>query len=176
MSIRIVSSSDVQFSHAEQERLFDIMRHAYAVTEVEIWGENYVRISKEEFIKLIEGGGFLVAYYNNAIAGCVHTYRRSEASSGFGLLATHRDFTKKGIGSSLVQEAERNAKDSGATCMDIEILRPRDSEVPGKVILQKWYEAMGYEYIYSEDFALRIPIKAKRLLVPSNFDCYRKVL
>ncbi|MFT5780123.1 MAG: GNAT superfamily N-acetyltransferase [Crocinitomicaceae bacterium] len=176
MSIRIVSSSDVHFTAVEQELLFDIMRHAYATTEIEIWGENYVRISKEEFVKLIEGGGVLVAYYNDEIAGCVNTFTRSDASAGFGLLATHRDFTKRGIGSALVRETEDRAKKSGATCMDIEILRPRDTEVPGKVVLQKWYEMMGYEYVYSEDFAIRIPIKAKRLLVPSNFDCYRKVL
>ncbi|MCF6228505.1 MAG: GNAT family N-acetyltransferase [Planctomycetes bacterium] len=86
------------------------------------------------------------------------------------------DFTKRGIGSVLVKHAEQEAKDAGAKYMEIEILRPRDIEVPGKIVLQKWYEAMGYEYVYSENFADRKPIKAKRLIRPSNFDCYRKAL
>ncbi len=176
MSIRIVSSADIRFTKQEQHRLFEIMRIAYASTETEIWGENYVRIVEDEYSELITSGKITVAFYNDEIAGCNQVYDREDGSYGFGLLATHMDFTKKGIGSALVQDAEQRAKKDGAAYMEIEILRPRDIEVAGKVILQKWYESMGYEYVYSENFANRKPIKAKRLLVPSNFDCYRKTL
>ena len=176
MSIRIVSSAEVVFTPQEHHRLFEIMRIAYASSEIEIWGENYLRISEEEYVGLIVGGEVTVAYYLDDIAGCNYVYRRNDVSYGYGLLATHLDFTKKGIGKALVENAEATAKNAGATCMDIEILRPRGVDVPSKVILQKWYESMGYEFIYSEDFALRKPDKAKLLVAPSDFDCYRKVL
>ncbi|MFT5859694.1 MAG: GNAT superfamily N-acetyltransferase [Flavobacteriaceae bacterium] len=176
MSIRIISSTEVVLTYEDHHRLFEIMRIAYASTEVEIWGENYTRISEEEYIKLIVSGQITVAYYGDDIAGCNWVYKRNDTSHGYGLLATHMDFTKKGIGKALVENAELTAKNAGASFMDIEILRPRGIDVPSKIILQKWYESMGYEYVYSEDFALRKPDKAKRLVAPSDFDCYRKTL
>jgi len=176
MSIRIASSADVTFTPEDHHRLFEIMRVAYASTEVEIWGENYTRISKEEYVDLIVAGEVTVAYYGDEIAGCNWVYKRSDVSYGYGLLATHMDFTKKGIGKALVKNAEDTAKNAGASYMDIEILRPRGIDVPSKVILQKWYESLGYEFIHSEDFALRKPDKAKLLVAPSDFDCFRKTL
>tara|TARA_Y100000385_G_scaffold291430_1_gene369384 strand:- start:5029 stop:5559 length:531 start_codon:yes stop_codon:yes gene_type:complete len=176
MAIKIISSSSVNLSREDKHHIFEIMRIAYATTEIEIWGEDYVRISEAEYFSLIDDGKITVAYFEGVIAGCNQVYEREDGSFGFGLLATHQEFRKRGIGRALIENAENRARTSGAKYMEIEILRPRDIEVPGKLILQKWYESMGYEYVYSENFANRKPIKAKRLIRPSDFDCYRKTL
>ena len=52
----IDSLTDVEF-----ERLYDIVIIAYRETEKEVCGENYVRISKDDFKKHISAGEILVA-------------------------------------------------------------------------------------------------------------------
>lgn len=176
MAITVISSLERPLSGDDRQLLFEIMRIAYATTETEIWGENYVRMSFEEYNALIDKGVILVAYLEEEIAGCIHFYPSKETSYGFSLLATRLGFTGKGVGRALIEESERRAKANGAQYMDIEILRPRDFDVPVKLTLKTWYESLGYYYTYSENFANRRPEKAKKLVVPSNFDCYRKEL
>ncbi|MCH2223387.1 MAG: GNAT family N-acetyltransferase [Crocinitomicaceae bacterium] len=176
MSINVISTTEYSLSELEKTRLYEIMRDAYASTEEEIWGKNYIRMSKSEYFQLLDEDQVLIAKWNNEIAGCIYYYQKDEKSFGFGLLGTHMDFTKRGIGKSLIQAVEDLAKKAGAQFMKIEILRVRGVDVPGKIILKKWYETLGYSYTHSEDFAKIKPEKASLLLKPSDFDCYKKVL
>jgi len=161
-----------ELSELDLQRMHGILQHAYAVTEVEIWGENYSRMSLEEFISLVKKGEIILAKINNETVGSIHVYPLSKDVYAFGLLSA--DFTKKGlgIGRSLISAAEEFAKNN-------EILKPRDFEVPVKLILHDWYERLGYTYITSMLFEERKPNKtekAKQLKVPSVFDCYEKSL
>jgi GNAT superfamily N-acetyltransferase len=152
------------------------MQDAYASTEKEIWGENYIRMSKSEYFELLDGDQILIAKWDDEIAGCIYFYQKDEVSFGFGLLGTHADFTKRGIGRALIDAVEERAKAAGAKSMNIEILRVRGMDVANKIVLRKWYEAMGFTYTYSEDFANIKPEKASSLARPSDFDYYEKSL
>lgn len=176
MSIQIISTSNNALTSSEKLRTYEIMRDAYASTESEIWGENYIRLSQEEYFELLAGDQVLVAKWNGEIAGCIYFYQKDENSFGFGLLGTHIEFTKRGIGRALIQAVEDRAEAANARSINIEILRVRGMDVPCKIVLRKWYEAMGYNYTHSEDFANIKPDKAASLARPSDFDYYMKTL
>lgn len=176
MSIKVLSTTECALSESEKNRVYEIMRDAYASTEEEIWGKNYIRMSKSEYFKLLDGDQILIAKWNDEIAGCIYFYPINETSFGFGLLGTHVDFTKRGIGKSLIHTVEDRAKSAGATTIKIEILRVKGVDIPCKIILKKWYETLGYAYTHSEDFANIKPDKASSLAQPSDFDYYRKLL
>jgi len=160
-------------------RLYDLMLHAYAVTEIEIWGENYSRMSESEFQSIIERGELILAELDGEIVGSIHVYPLTENTYAFGLLSA--DFDKKGlgIGRALISAAESEAKEMGAEKMSLEILRPRDFDVPLKTVLRDWYIRLGYAFTETLLFEERKPDKAekaKRLKVPTVFDCYEKAL
>lgn len=168
-----------ELSTDEISLVYEIMRNAYAVTEVEIWGENYIRISKEDFLDLFSKNEIFIARLNDEIVGCIHVYKVSNDTFSFGLLAV--DFNKKGegIGRALITAAEKHAKENGAKHMEIEILRASDILVPIKQVLHDWYQRLGYVFINSVSFLERKPDKiekSKMLIVPAVFDCYRKEL
>ena len=163
-------------SHQQRRQLYEFLIVAYAVTEIEVWGPNYVRIEFEDYDELIEKGEVLIAYYDGEVVGGIHYSRRGESMYSFSLLCA--DFSKSGlgIGRALIEEVEKIAKDNGAVEIEIEILRTKGIEVPFKVRLKDWYQKLGYVYTHSQNFANIRPEKAKKLLAPSDFDHYLKNL
>jgi dTDP-4-amino-4,6-dideoxy-D-galactose acyltransferase len=175
-----VAFADIKtLSNDEVSNAFEIMRHAYRVTEAKIWGDMYSRIGRDEFVSFIKREEIILARIDGKIVGSIYTYRLRENVFSFGLLSA--DFDKKGlgIGRKLIVAAENHALKSGAEYMEIEILRAKNFDIPSKVMLHEWYLRQGYSFLESEDFVARKPKEAKkatRLLVPSVFDCYRKLL
>ena len=160
-------------------RLYKLMIKAYAETEVEIWGEDYERLSYNEFVEIIKKEELYLARIENEIVGSVHVFKIDNNTFSFGLL--NSDFTKKGlgIGGALVRKAEAVAINLGATRMDIEVLRPSDFDVPVKVLLANWYLKQGYTFTLFDTFINLKPDKVEKsnaLKVPSGFDCYTKSL
>ncbi|MDB0037916.1 GNAT family N-acetyltransferase [bacterium] len=174
MSIVILSSETHLFTPDERGEMFEIMRDAYARTEIEIWGENYLRMPQSEYEALIDEGKITTAVLDNKIVGSVYSRNIDTETSTFGLLAVHRDFGGRGIGSKLIEAVEERAKREGSKYINIEILCPRDFKVAIKDRLRMWYEGMGYEFTHEENFQDRRPDRAKDLVVPSVFDCFRK--
>lgn len=171
-NIRTLSVADIERMHA-------LLIYAYAITEVEIWGENYVRMNLQEFVELIQKKEIILARLEEEIVGSIHVYPLSTESYAFGLLSA--DFNKKGrgIGRALINAAEKQAKEMGAKKMELEILKPQDFEVSVKVALHDWYSRLGYRFKEAKLFEDRKPDKAEKALklkVPSVFDCYEKDL
>lgn len=168
-----------QLNALKLERIFSLLRDAYAITEREIWGENYLRMPFETFSSLVEKGEFLYAELDGTIVGSIHHYRVNENTFAFGSLSA--DFSKKGlgIGRKLIVAAETSAKQQGATKMTLEILRPSGFEIPFKNVLREWYMRQGYTFVSTASFLERKSDqtdKAKLLKVPAVFDCYEKLL
>ena len=177
--IKIQQAKQELLSSADINRLYEILIHAYAETEQSVWGENYVRIPKDEFITLISRGEVFYAQLNGLIVGSVYVYRKDESTFSFGLLSADFSMKGKGIGKALVDYAEEYAIKQGAKYMDLEILRPTSEEVPFKEVLKQWYTKLGYVYTLSGTFEELKPkkaFKAKGLIQPCTFDCYQKVL
>ncbi|WP_027418564.1 GNAT family N-acetyltransferase [Crocinitomix catalasitica] len=170
--IEVKSAYDQQLSAEELKQLYRIVQLAYELTEVEVWGENYIRIPFDDYLKLIEKDEILVAYHENTVVGGIHCYPRGESSYSFSLLAA--DFSKSGlgIGRALIDGVITRAKAAKVNQIEIEILRPKAIELPFKIRLANWYKKMGFKYTHSQNFAEVIPLKAKNLLNPSDFDYY----
>lgn len=156
---------------------YEILIHAYAVTEIEIWGENYSRISFHDFKQLCSEGSIYFAEMDNEIVGCISINKLSKNRYTFGLLAG--DFTKKGqgIGRALIDTAEAIAREEGAGEMHIEVLVPDDSLPPFKKHIISYYEKLGYQKTRKASFLELKPTeieKNKRLKTPSSFVCMIK--
>lgn len=163
----------------ELSRMHSLLVHAYAITEKEIWGDKYSRISLEEFKVLIAASEVYLARLEKEIVGSIHVSRLDEESFGFGLLSA--DFKQKGlgIGRKLIEAAEKHALSKNAKFMKIEILRPSNIDLPQKIQLDEWYRRQGYVFLNSMSFEECKPDKAEKalaLITPSKFDCYEKVL
>ena len=174
--IKVQSAKAAVLSEEEKFKLYEIMRIAYALTEVEVWGENYVRLTFEEYKTLIEKDEILVAMHEDEIVGGVHYYQRSKHKFAFSLLSADFDKSGLGIGRALIEEVEKRAKNKNANYIEIEILRPRGIEVPFKVRIRDWYQRLGFVYKGSQDFTEVNPEKGKNLVNPSDFDYYLKEL
>lgn len=174
--IEIKDTSEISLTANQKEELYELIRVAYAETEKEIWGDNYIRASRDELNDYLDRGEFLLVLDNEHVVGCVHYSKNNPSSTSFGLLATHNDYKHYGIGSALISAVEQKAKENGSDDVELTILRPYDGEVASKSLLKNWYEGKGYCFIQSIDFSEVRPERAKRLLVPCSFDYYRKEL
>lgn len=156
-----------------------LLIHAYAHTEKEIWGENYVRICWDEYRELIEKEQVFTAKLNEEVVGTILLCNHGDRVFSFGLLAV--DFSKKGlgIGRKLIEKVEEWAAFLGGEKMTLEILRPTN-EIPSfKQHLAQWYERLGYTFCDTLPFLQLKPDKAAKaelLITPAVFDCYEKRL
>lgn len=174
--LTIYSAKQKNLSAKEFTTLYNIIVKAYAVTESEMWGENYVRVSEKSFKEFIEKDEVLVAFLNNEVVGGLRFYEAEKGVFSFGLFGADFSKSRMGIGKILIERVEEEAKKKGAKKIKIEILRPQKFEIPIKVILADWYQRLGYVYSHSVDFEKVFPEKAKGILAPCNFDYYVKDL
>ncbi|MGW9686835.1 GNAT family N-acetyltransferase [Flagellimonas sp. 2504JD1-5] len=174
--MEIVSTKTKILSFEDRQRLYQILIYAYAETEKEIWGENYPRISFNDFNGLVDKGEILVAYHEGLVVGGIRYYKLTPDVFGFGLLCADLDKSGLGIGRALINAVEEITTTNGIKTIRIEILRPKDSEVEFKTRISKWYQGMGYAYTYSKDFVEVDPDKAPDLITPSCFDFYEKLM
>lgn len=166
-------------SHLEIQQMYDLLIIAYAETEKEIWGENYIRISFDEYLSLIQKNEIYLARLEGELVGSVHLYSLNKSSFSFGLLNVNFTEKGKGIGLALINYIEKEVKKEGGNEMHIEILRPTGVELEFKVFLRKWYEKLGYQFTGFDTFINLKPDKvekAKELIVPSGFECFFKQL
>lgn len=166
-------------SAAELSKMHSLLVHAYAITEKEIWGDNYSRLSLEEFKVFIAASEVYLARLEKEIVGSIHVSRLDEESFSFGLLSANFKQKGLGIGRKLIETAEKHALSKHAKFMKIEILRPSNVDLPQKTQLDEWYRRQGYIFLNSMRFEERKPDKAEKalaLITPSQFDCYEKVL
>ena len=174
--LRIQLANETNVTLENRKQLHEILRIAYALTEIEVWGENYVRITFEEYDELIDKGEILIAYLENQVVGGIHFYERKKGLYSFSLLCADFDKSGLGIGRALVDWVEAEALKNEATAIQLEILRPKGIEVPFKKQISDWYQRMGYNYTGSQNFAEVKPVKARNLINPSDFDYYLKTL
>lgn len=177
--ISIVSSKYCLEDAKAFNNQYNILIHAYKVTEREIWGENYVRIEVDEYKELIENEIVFTAKLDSEVVGTILLLNHGNQTFSFGLLAA--DFSKKGmgIGRKLIEAAENEAIRQGANKMILEILKPENQFVAVKQQLADWYERLGYKHFKTASFIDLKPDKgekAKLLITPSVFDCYEKKL
>ncbi|MEY3238163.1 MAG: hypothetical protein RI883_2264, partial [Bacteroidota bacterium] len=77
--IKIISNKDLKLTSEHIERLYSLMIFAYAQTEIEIWGHDYIRMNKDKYLEILKEDGFLIALINNQIVGSVYVYPLSDS-------------------------------------------------------------------------------------------------
>lgn len=161
------------------DRLYEIMLHAYSTTEEEIWGKNYTRMPRIEFNEMIALGKIFGLYVDTIPVGSIQVSQLRPDTYVFGLLSVDFGYKGMNLGRKLIEAAEKEAKDSGAKFMELEILRLKEGRIKAKQILHDWYVRQGYRLMETIDFVDRKPTKAEKaelFVNPSVFDCYRKEL
>ncbi|MBK9191978.1 MAG: GNAT family N-acetyltransferase [Crocinitomicaceae bacterium] len=174
--VSVYSAKEKNLSASEIQTLYEIIIKAYADTEYQMWGMNYVRVTLDDFQKFIEADQILVEFLNNKIAGGIRYYPLDQNTYSFGLFGADFSLSGKGIGRKLIEAVELQVTKSGGTSIKIEILRPRDFEIPIKTKLHDWYQKLGYAFVESIPFEEKFPERAKGILVPCMFDYYEKKL
>ena len=166
-------------SDKEISRFYEIMVHAYAVTEVEIWGDNYTRMFTDEFLEIIQRGELIGAWMDAIPVGSIHVSQKNAKNFSFGLFSVDFEYKGRNIGRKLIEAAEKRAIEKGGVFMELEVLRLKNKELEVKRNLHDWYLLLGYEWVMTADFVDRKPDKSektKHFIAPSVFDCYRKKL
>jgi GNAT superfamily N-acetyltransferase len=129
----VFSALEFNLTDKQFERLFNIIRIAYAETEKEVWGEGYVRMSREALRQHIEDDQILIAMISGEIVGGIRYYEKEPGIWTFGLLGAAFEHKGKGIGRTLIAEVEKKAKANDGKEMSIEILRAIDIDTDFKV-------------------------------------------
>lgn len=179
MPVTIVETNINTISKNHLKQQYDVLTRAYAETEIEIWGENYVRISFEEYSEVVENEIVFTAFLNSEVVGTILLSKHDNNHYSFGLLAVDFNYKGLGIGRKLIEVAEQRARDLGGVKMTLEILKPQNQVIPFKEQLANWYQRLGYHYLFTKSFIELKPNrveKAKLLITPSVFDCYEKDL
>jgi predicted N-acetyltransferase YhbS len=114
------------------------------------------RISQAEVEESLTKGAFLLTETDGKLNGCVYVEMRGERSY-LGLLSVDPTSQQSGLGSQLMNEAERHCRERGSTWMDILIVSLRE-ELPA------FYQRRGYVESGTTPFPADVPTK-----VPCHF-------
>ena len=128
-----------------------MINDVYIESEGNIWIDQHQRITPERLVEIIKLGELLLAFKSEEICGCIHLEPMPGKSYKFKMLVANPKYKGKGVGSVLVNFAEQQAKDKGATTMQLELLVPTEFEHPDKIFLNSWYTRIGYKQIGEHD-------------------------
>ncbi len=156
--------------------LVSMINQIYLESEADLWKEEHERTSKERLTEIVEKGELLMAVAGNEIYGCIHLEPMDENMSKFKMLVANPKHKGKGIGSILVDFAEREARKNGKIKMQLELLVPTEFQHPDKVFLNAWYTRIGYKKVAEESVDAAHEGLSKLLKTGCVAEIYQKVL
>lgn len=165
----------IELKSTELDQLYQIIINAYAATEDTMWGKNYVRITKIQFQDFVMKEEFLVAVYNQKVAGGLRIHSPEKEVMMFSLFGVAFNWSGHGIGWELMKEVERIAKERKMFMLKIELLRTRANDLPDKIRLANWYKRFGFVFTGAAKFE-EIKPKVPQPIVPCDFDYYQKLI
>lgn len=143
-SIRIATPADAP-------RITAVINAAFRIAEEFFIDGN--RITQTEVEQSLAKGAFLIAETGGKLNGCVYVELRGERSY-LGLLSVDPTCQQGGLGSLLMNEAEKYCRERGSHSMDILIVNLRED-------LPSFYQKRGYVESgttpFPEDVPTRIP-------------------
>lgn len=156
--------------------LADLINRVYLKGEEGLWIDNAARTDPKEVAGFIEAGQVAVARLDGRVVGCVRLQRLAGGEAEFGLLAADPDHRGIGVGSRLVDFAERRSRDDGIDTMQLELLVPQTWKHPVKEFLHTWYTRIGYRPVRTGALEDAYPHLAPLLATPCDFVIYHKTL
>lgn len=118
---------------ADIEKLVTLINAAFVVEQVAIEGD---RIDRMGVQKYRGAGRFFVMENAGSLLGCVYVEKRGPRGY-LGLLAVHPAQQGRGIGRTLMSEAERYFRDAGCNAVDLRVISARAK-------LVAFYEKLGF--------------------------------
>ena len=119
---------------ADAARITAVINAAFRIAEGFFIDGN--RIRQAEVEEYLTKGNFIVAENGETLSGCVYVELRGERSY-LGLLSVDPSSQQGGLGSLLMQEAEKYCRERGSHAMDILIVSLRED-------LPAFYQKRGY--------------------------------
>lgn len=147
-------------NEADVDALVPLINRAF---EVELQFFTTERIDLAETLEHLKKGMFLIAEVHDRLAGCNYVELRGDAGY-FGLLSVDPDHQGRGLGRTLIEQAEEFCRKAGCSLMQIRVLNHR-TELP------PFYEKLGYTSAGTEEVE-QVP----SALVPYHFLIMEKTL
>jgi predicted N-acetyltransferase YhbS len=145
LAIRVATTSDAA-------RITEVINAAFRIAEGFFIDSK--RITEAEVEESLKKGAFLLAENGERIQGCVYVEMRGTRSY-LGLLSVDPECQQGGLGSLLMQEAERYCRERGSQFMDILIVHLREE-------LPQFYKKRGYiengTSPFPADVETRVPV------------------
>ncbi len=138
-----------------------VINSAFRIAEEFFFGED--RVTLEEVESLFTTGAFLVAEIDRVPGGCVYVELRGDRSY-LGLLSVDPAQQQSGLGSLLMDEAEKHCRERGSRFMDILLINLRTELYP-------FYQKRGYVETGTAPFPPEVPTK-----LPCHFITMAKAL
>ena len=136
---------------ADAKKITRLINSAFGIAE--LFFVDGPRISQSEVEELLAKGEFLLAEVDRHLNGCVYVELRGERSY-LGLLSVDPARQQGGLGSFLMEEAEKYCRERGSRVMDIYIVNLRKQ-------LPAFYENRGYVETgttpFPEDIKTKLP-------------------
>lgn len=145
LPIRVATSADAA-------RITEVINAAFRIVEAFFIDSN--RITEAEVEESLTKGDFLLAENGEKLLGCVYVEMRGTRSY-LGLLSVDPECQQSGLGSLLMNEAERYCRERGSQFMDILIIHLRED-------LPLFYKKRGYTENgtspFPADVETRVPV------------------
>jgi GNAT superfamily N-acetyltransferase len=174
ITTRFPIESDLQPENVR--RLATLINDVYDVAESGMWKRRGTRTSPEEVQRLLGNRALILAESDGMIVGSVNVNLMSHGIGEFGMLVADPNRRGEGIGTALVEHAERWAREQGCHTMRLEILTPRGWTHPSKEFLKGWYARIGYAPQSTEPFEILYPELVTELATECDFTVWYKRL
>ena len=157
-------------------RLTALINVAYETDEDGLWLDGGQRTTTPELAERVAAGELAVATVDGELVGTVRLLEVAPGTGEFGMLAADPARRGIGIGRTLIDFAERTARDRGLDAMQLELLVPRVGTHPSKAALDAWYRRLGYVITRRSPAADAHPELVPELAVACDFLVYTKPL
>src|SRR5215475_2753510 len=134
-----------------------------------MWKRKGARTNVAEIERLLRAQALILAEIDGALVGSVNINLMRDGVGEFGMLVGDRKHRGKGIGSALIDSAEKWAREMSCHTMRLELLTPRNWTHPSKEFLKKWYARIGYKPLATESFEILHPELVPELATECDF-------
>jgi GNAT superfamily N-acetyltransferase len=171
---RFPSDSDLEADNIK--RLLDLINEVYDEAESGMWKRKGTRTNAAEIERLLRSRALILAEIDGALVGSINVNLMGNGVGEFGMLVADRKHRGKGIGSALMDSAEKWACEMACHTVRIELLTPRNRTHPSKEFMKKWCARMGYKPLATESFEILHPELVPELATECDFTVWHKSL
>jgi GNAT superfamily N-acetyltransferase len=154
----------------------DLVNRVYDVAESGMWRAQGVRTNPSQIAALLRAKELVLAECRGVVVGCVNVKLLEPGITEFGMLVADPACRGLGIGSALIEFAERWARAMQCRVMRLELLTPRKWSHPSKEFLKQWYSRLGYRPQFTEPLEKLYPELAPQLATECDFTVWHKAL